>query len=118
MYRWAVDEEEHPRRVEVMFQPTGSAATMDVRIYHDLGSVPEEWWTEYVSADANGVESTRGEPDLVVDLTKTLGFAQKRMDDARETFIDGNRFVSVELRGVTNLDRQAVYSIRIDGAEE
>lgn len=115
--RWKADEGEHPRRVEVLFQPTISEATMDLRIYHDLDAAAQKWWSEYTSADANGVESTRLSEDLVVDLTKATGIIQKRMSDSRELYIDGNRFVSVELRGVTNAERQSVFTLQIDGAE-
>ncbi len=118
MYRWVEDETEQQRRVEVMFQPTASEATMDLRIYNDLATLPEDWWTEHVSDDYSGVESTRDEPDLVIDLTKTNGFVQQRLPDAKEINIDGDRFVSVELRGVGSSDRQAVYSIQIDGAKQ
>lgn len=115
--RWKSDEEERQRRVEIMYQPTAAEATMDLRIYHDLNSSPQSWWSEYTSDDGNGVKSERSQEDLVVNLMKTTGIIQKRMSKSKEWYIDGNRFVSVELRGVTNTDRQSVFSVQVDGAE-
>ena len=64
------------------------------------------------------MSSTAGESYLSIDTTKSLGVAQQRLDERRETQVDGPRFMQTELSGTTNTDRQTVKQIMLDGVEE
>ena len=115
-YRWIDSEDETPRRIEIVFEPASEPCTLDARLFIDRSQVAVAWATNYVSADANGFASTCGNTDLVADLTKPSGFVQRRIDDHRELYIDGPRFVTLEIGGVSNQDPVTIYQITLDGA--
>jgi hypothetical protein len=114
-FRWAPDEEENPRRVELVYMPTASPAAADLRVYSDRGTAPDVWQTRYTSDEAAGVASDVGDTDLVVDLSKSSGFAQKRMDSRRDLYLDGPRYMLVELAGVGGRDQVRLIQISVDG---
>lgn len=121
-YRWrtswfpyAMSENEHPRRLELQFEPLNREATMDARVYVDRSRTPVVWDYTYSSSDANGFASTAGETDLTADLTKEIGFVQRRVDGQKEFMIDGPRMASWELEGTTNGEGVIVYQVKIDG---
>lgn len=115
-FRWAQAEEEHPRRLEIVFEPVAHAASLDARLFLDRASTPVLWDTTYASADQNQFSSTQGTPDLTADLTKASGFVQRRMDGRREFYVDGLRYVQIELVGIGNQDGVTVYRLTLDGA--
>jgi hypothetical protein len=114
--RWGKGEEEKPRRLELLFEPVGRESVMNARIYLDRSRTPQDWESEYTSDDADGMATERDSPDLVADLTKPLGFVQKRMDGFKDVYADGPRLLSWELDGVTNKDTVHVYELNVDGA--
>lgn len=116
-FRFVEDEQENPRRLELVFQPVLSGSLIDARLYVDRSGTALEWDVGYTSSDGNGVMSSDGSSDLTVDLTKAIGFAQKRFDGRREFNIDGPRFVQVELEGVANQDQIKLYRLAIDGVK-
>lgn len=91
---------------------------MDLQVYRDFSATPRVWQTSYRSGDKGGVASTQGSPRLVIDLTKEHGVAAQSMGDRKEYFLDGQRFVSVELDGVTNEDPVKIYEVNIEGARQ
>lgn len=115
-FRWAETETEGPRRLEIVFQPTLSATTLDARLFLDRAATPLLFDTTYTSADANQFASNMGQSDLIADMTKRTGFVQKRLDGFREFNTDGPRFVQVEIAGVSNQDRVSVFQMSLDGA--
>jgi hypothetical protein len=118
-FRWDVPDEtlEH-RRIEVVWQSVANPATMDVEVYRDLCPAPMTWGYSYQSKDTGGVAVQAGKPDLVVDLTKKSGFAQKRLDGHKEYYADGWRFISVGFQGSSGMDPIRIYQITIDGAAQ
>lgn len=116
-FRYVVSEEQTERRLELIWEPTTETATARLRLYLDTDDPKNAvaWKTAYTANDANGVRSDPNSTDLVFDLTKQSGFAQKRLDSRRETYIDGPRFMTVDLRGVTNLDEVVIDQLTIDG---
>lgn len=59
----------------------------------------------------------RGDADWVADLTKPIGMVQRRIDGQKDVFIDGQRLVSWEFAGVTNLDEVALYQVGLEGVQ-
>ena len=114
-FQFLPDERESPRRIELVFEPTDSAATVDARILHDRSDTALTWSTDYTSDDHAGFKVIKDKPDLVGDLTKSIGFLQQRLDSRRELYIDGPRYVQLELAGVSNKDKITFYEIGIDG---
>lgn len=115
-FRFSFDEEMSERRLSMTFRTVASPATMTARVFYDFSDNPVLWKETMSSVEGNGVASTEGSPDLVVDLTKANGFAQKRIPGHKENYIDGPRYVSVSLQGVTGADIQKVYMVAIDAA--
>jgi hypothetical protein len=89
---------------------------MDARIYLDRSPKPLVWATTRTLYEQNKFGSTKGDADLVADLTKVDGFVQRRFDGRKELYVDGSRFVQLELSGVTNVDALTLYSMTLDGA--
>lgn len=112
------DDREQQRRVEVHFKPVAEDATMDMRVYFDNNEESETWGATYSSDDHVGIAVTEDDSDLVVDLTKTLGVVQQRMDMRREIYIDGPRHMTLELAGVTNQNQISLSHVLIDGVQQ
>lgn len=115
-FHWVWDEQTNPRRVEVQFEPTRAEALATLRVYKDREDEPVTWRTPYKLDEASGVRSRAGDPDLVIDLAKPNGFAQKRLDGHREHHIDGWRHVGVGLSGCSGTEDVRVEELKIDGA--
>jgi hypothetical protein len=115
-FRFAEGEELNERRLEILFLPTRTEATMDLRLRLDFSGDPVAWGTTMNSSAGNGVASLKGSSDLVCDLTKRNGFLQKRLPGFRELYLDGKRFVQLELAGFATRDPQAIYQLILDGA--
>lgn len=114
-FRYVHDEEENPRGFNVVFEPLSDGALMTARVYLDQSGDPVVWQNPYSLTEGTGVRSAKDSPDLVADLTKSLGFIQKRYDGHREYYADGPRFVSLDLSGVQGVDRVQLYQVTIDG---
>jgi hypothetical protein len=117
VWRFIQDEEENPRRLEVVFQTVPNPATFDALLYLDRSKTPILWDGTETSEQGNGFASTAGDPALTADLTKPSGFVQKRIDGRREFYVDGSRFVELEFQGVSGQDQVTVYQATIDGVE-
>jgi hypothetical protein len=115
-FRWAEEERENPRRVEIVFLPLAHACALDARLYLDRASIPLLWDSTFTSEQANQFASLQGSPDLTADLTKAAGFVQRRMDSWREFNVEGRRFFQLELAGVANQDPVVIYQAIVDGA--
>lgn len=114
-FKFSQAEEMVQRKVSVVFEPADYAAFMDMRIFYDSSDAAVEWKGTYTSAEGNNVAVTDGDEDIVVDLMKTSGFCQKQLPGHREHYIDGPRYVAVELAGVTNKDKEKIYTVQLDG---
>lgn len=117
-YRLVEDDMNSPTRVEVIFKPQTEDATMDIQVFHDYSDSPYEWTGTLAADDNNGVRVTDGEPELTVDLTKSNGQAEQRMDRHRDIYADGTHYMSVELSGVGGEEPTTLYEINIDGAQQ
>jgi hypothetical protein len=117
-FRFALNEELQERRLAVVFQTSISPATFTMRIFLDFGGAPYVWQQDQASADYQGVAAANGSPDLVVDFTKSSGYAAQRLPGHKEYAIDGPRYISLQLSGVTNQDVQKVFAASIEGVQE
>lgn len=116
-YRFADDENQNPRRVELIFNPVRSPALADLRLYRDFSGDPIVWKTAYTSADANGFRSEDGSAYLAGDLTKTTGYLMKRFTAHKELLADAARFWSLELSGVQNAEQVVISEVTLQGVK-
>lgn len=117
-FRFVRDDERNARRVELTFEPLVNAASLDMRLYVDSSGSPIVWAADSTSTHGDGVAVIAGEPDLTVDLTKDIGFAQKRYDGHKQIYFDGKRYMSLQMTGVSNKDRVTIFSATLDGVEQ
>jgi len=114
-FRFVMDEETNARRVEVLFRPVEPDASMDLRILLDFGNTHLVWNHEHELDDGRGVRSEIGSSDLEIDLTKVEGFVQQRLDGHKDFYLDGPRFMAVELGGFSCQEPIGVFGMTIDG---
>jgi len=109
-HRFADSDKYMPRAIELVYEPLASTAEFDVRLFRDRSKTPQSW---FVSRESDGVTTEEGSAYLSIDTTKDNGFVRHVFDAHRLTDIDGPRYVSVELSGVTNGERIVIYSMDV-----
>ena len=114
-FRFAKDESDNGRRVEVIFDPTLESATMTLRIYRDFSASPVAWRVSRKGKENEGFATVAGSPDLLCEQKTPRGFAQVRMDGHKEMNLEGTRYISTELSGVAGKSPQTVFQVTIDG---
>jgi hypothetical protein len=114
-FRWAEDEQQHPRRLEVVFEPTNVPMVLNALAYLNRSVLPILWTNTYPSSAMNQFSSTKGSPYLVADLTKQQGMVQRRIDAQREYYVDGRHFLQIEINGIAQDDLVRIYSMNLDG---
>lgn len=106
---------EADRGVETTFIPTDRAATISLRTYADFSETPNQLAATLANSD--GVSVTADSGDVILDLTHTTGFTGFYND----AFFTGRgthqRYVTAELEGVTNGERQKISEVSIVGVE-
>lgn len=115
---WAETETGSTRAISIQYKPTTEDAEMYLRLYRDLSGSAQDWVRDVTLVDQNGIGHLEDDPstDLSIDTTKTNGYVVLRIDGDSQLFVDGNRRVSLELRGVQNDMQFVVWQVRIEGA--
>lgn len=111
--RWAAANNEAPRGLDVVFEPTADASRLAANIFYNLSSTAE------VFRDArtqNGMTTVAGSADLVVDTTQAEGHARQELASTRPGKTYGREKVRVLLEGVPNTERHRVYEVHVEGA--
>lgn len=116
--RWHNEEGNQERRLEVLFQPTPQANSLDARFYENHATAPTDWGRDWppTSAEGDGVTTAEDDPDAEIDLSHTTGFAQLRLAGRRERYARKSDVVAVELRGFSGRDPVTVHEMTLDGA--
>lgn len=115
-YNWTEVDREVPRRVDAVFQPQTADSLVDLRLYENHSETPVVWDYSRQAADNSNVAITKGQDSVELIQTETDGHFQFGVPGHRETRAGGARFVSAELRGVTNGERHRLYQMEIRGA--
>lgn len=111
--KWIDAEEAASRRIGLSFEPTVSAATMDLRRYVDRSRTPK---ISKVDWDDEGLSIVKDDDEAIVNMQRTVGYTSQSVDDGRERLVGLDKFVSLELAGVTNRDVVRIYQLELDGA--
>ena len=113
-----------PRLLHLMFEPTGSARHVRVRVYHDLSETAEAAWTSHERSNPQGVvlpgqfspvwqltppEPSSGYTDFLVDTHKTDGYVAVPVGG------DFKRFVEAEIEVDEPDTPVQLYSLVLDG---
>lgn len=117
-FRWiATDEQLEPRRLEALYEPMTKPSTMTLQVFKDFGNAPIVWKMTQSATKAEGMASTSGSADLIIDMTTPSGFAQQRIDGHKELNVAGFRYLALRLLGVSGDGQQQIYQLSIDGAQ-
>jgi hypothetical protein len=117
-WRWIWYEQHNERFFTVVMQPCVAPTIAAAQMFVDFATTPYVWRGDWTLADGNGVRTVKGSADIDYDLTKPTGYFQKRMPGHREFFVDGARYISFRLSGVTNADYQRIYYVICGGADQ
>lgn len=111
----------HMQGTEVLFGPTAAAATFDFRQFFDHSDTPDNMG---IDNDTDGVQTTTGDPDTIVDMAYRYdsdgrridsGFAMMPRANFTERWTHSPSIVSYELRGFTNADTVRIYEMTVWG---
>jgi hypothetical protein len=117
-FRFLDGEDTEERRIEVVGQPTTQPCLARMNIFYNRLPKPETQKVLYNTVSGEGVSSQVGDPDFVLDLTKSIGFWQKRISNHKELYADGVRFLELEMFGFTNADVITFNFVNIDGVHQ
>jgi hypothetical protein len=111
-FRYAPDESENPRDIELVFQPTTTAQTLSTLVYLDHSPTPMPWSR---SREMDGTSITADSSRLVARLDSPRGHLIHRITGHSDPYASGDRYVSVELAGVQGQALVRVFQITLSG---
>lgn len=116
--RWNSDELSTPRRLELMFRPTRTAAVANVRMFQDFSqeAMPAEVTFPRTELDEGGFSYHRDDPDLACNLARPQGQAQLRLDSSRDQYLGRGDVFQLEVSGFSCQSSIKLYSLAIEGA--
>lgn len=122
LFEFRVDSEANSRDVRLVYNPTTSAASFDVRRYIDHRTTPENFGYSAGADTGDTVETTGGSPDAVVNMLATKnsigtasGFARLPIEHGMDDGALTDRWTAYELRGYQGNDAIRLFSISLDG---
>lgn len=118
--RWGnMDGKQMPRRIEVIFRPAAEPATVSMRLYLDNRTTPEinarDWPPSLTEAD--GLTMVKDGTDMLIDLTRAVGYVQIPLEGGADNRIGRGDFVQFELDGVSADDEIGIHGVRMEGAQ-
>lgn len=118
--RWLDDDMTNARRVVLTFKPCDSDNQIDVRVFRDRFDEPMEFGYDWPPTpdEADAVTVRSGDTALRVNLTQAAGFAQIRMNDRRQRYIQRRDNFSIEMSGVSGESPVRLYEMIVEGAKE
>ena len=117
-WRTLLYENLNDRVFAVVVQPCTQPALATMQVFADFSDAPIVWQETMTSVEGDYVRTAAGSPDIVLDLTKPSGYLQKRVPGNREFFLDGIRYLSLGLSGVSNQDQQRIYFVLGGGLDQ
>jgi hypothetical protein len=111
-FRYAPDESENPRDVELVFQPTDTPQSIETMIYIDHSTIPVPWGLSRYDTDTAVVGDT---PKLIARMDSKRGHITHRITGHSDPYASGDRYVSVELAGVQGVSPVRVFQITLSG---
>jgi hypothetical protein len=112
-FRFATDEAENPRDVELVYQPLSVPTTLDLRLYYDHESTPRVW---DITSDDENKKLVEGSPFIAFRLDTSKGYVIQRITGHSDPYAFGDAYVSVELSGVQAGEPVRVHEVVISGA--
>lgn len=99
--RWAPNEKESGRSVELQFVPTETPMRFSLRLTSDFSATPTRVGRNVGPGQRSGVLATKGDDAVEVKLDSAFGHHWQRVDGHRELSTDAPRLFKVEVEGVS-----------------
>jgi hypothetical protein len=117
--RWAESDNQITRAIAVHYKTTPTVSELYLRLYRDLASTAEAWQRTATLSDANGIALLKNDPTdyLSIDSTRARGYVLQNVSQFKDWYTDANRYISVELGGVTNQEPLIMLRLIVYGAE-
>lgn len=115
-YNWSETDAEVNRRIDATFQPSEATSIVDLRVYANHSETPKVWDFSRSASDNENVRVIKDSDAIELIQTEADGHFWVGVPGHRETRAAGDRYVSIELRGVTNGERHRLYQLEIRGA--
>lgn len=121
--RWVDGDDQQVRAVSVQSKPLSAQAGQTLRLYADLATAATAGGRVQTLNEGNGLALLQADKDagftgdMSIDCTKSNGFVIHRLPGFRVPYSDSQRFISVEVSGVTNQEQQCLFRIQVDGAQ-
>jgi hypothetical protein len=114
-FRISPSERMAQRRFEMLFEPLKHPATASLRFFDDFSSEPTKQARTERSADGDGIESKDGDGDLIVDLTRKVGWVDRQLPGGKDFFAHGRIYTQYEIEGFQGVDIVKVYQLLYEG---
>ena len=108
------NEQVNQCRFEFVFEPVKEKAFTALRFNQDDGS-PEKQAMSQSFKDGGGIACTKGDPNLIIDMTQKEGLVDRQLPGFKEFYIRGKRYTQFELEGWTNSERARLYVLLYEG---
>ena len=103
------------RNIEFNFQPTLLPSLFNVRFYRDRLNENLIFKKPYRKQSNDEFYVSDDGVNLIGDFSKELGALGQRFDTHRESSIDGAKYISIEVDGLSTDSQETIYGIRLDG---
>lgn len=120
-FTWLEGQRSVERKIGVSFYPTPDPATVFLRMFDDQNREPNEWASDTMGEDYEGVGGEKKKTTLSLnmrDTTRFSGYAQQRMSNVADPNINRPRFMTFEIEGVSGPDGIAIAAMDIDGVAD
>ena len=114
---WPGLEVVQERKAEAFFTPAATDCTMDLSVYQDFSANPSAFQSRRSNAeDGEGVTYEPEDDEAVIDLTRSIGRAEVRMDDNRAPGSAGAKLVAIRLAGFSTRSAAQISKVDVCGA--
>ena len=114
-YRMDGNDKNIVRNLEVDFQPTSLSSQFNVKFYRDRSNQKLSFKKPYRKQSDQEFYVSDDGLSLVGNFNKELGSLRQRFDTHRESSVDGVKYLSIEVDGLTTDSEETIYGIRLEG---
>lgn len=114
-FRYEESEQQANRDVELVFIPTTTPNLMDLQVYYDHSEAPQVW---HRSITQDGIKTTKGEPEITIDMQRSIGWARQKLADHADPNAYAKKFLSVSLSGFQSGSPLRISQLWLNGCED
>jgi hypothetical protein len=111
-FRFAEDESENPRDVELVYEPLSVPARVDMLLYYDHDPRPRVW---DLTQSSDGRTLAAGSPFISFDLNTQKGYVIQRITGHSDPYALGDQYLSVALSGIQAGEPVRIHEVVVSG---